>query len=79
MLCVEQDINGVILALDPQPADVSLCPLVLVSGPEAALSPWALTPEQGAEIGGAILLVWAIAFGFRAVARTLSTAQSKEE
>lgn len=36
-------------------------------------SMWEITPAQGAEIGGAILLVWAIAWVFRALSRALST------
>lgn len=79
MLCVEQDISGAIVATSPQPADVTLCPLVLVSGPESASSPWALTPEQGSEIGGAILAVWGLAYVFRVVARALSIGNESKE
>lgn len=73
MICVEALPDGSLSVVDPQPADTSGCGMVLVSGLEAASSPWALTPEQGSDIGGAILAVWGLAFVFRLLARTLST------
>lgn len=44
----------------------------LLSG-ELGNNPWSITAEQGAQIGGAILLVWAAAWVFRALIRLLST------
>ena len=70
--CVQVDVNGSVFVVDPQPVDTSACGLVLVSGLEAASSPWSMTPEQGSEIGGAVLLVWALAYAFRVVARALN-------
>lgn len=70
--CVQVDGNGSVFVVDPQPVDTSACGLVLVSGLEAASSPWSMTPEQGSEIGGAVLLVWALAYVFRVVARALN-------
>jgi len=70
--CVQVDANGSVFVVDPQPVDTSACGLVLVSGLEAASSPWSMTPEQGSEIGGAVLLVWALAYVFRVVARALN-------
>ena len=72
MLCAVVAPDGAVYLVDPQPADTSACGLVLVSGLEAASSPWSMTPEQGAEIGGAVLLVWAVAYVFRVVARSLN-------
>lgn len=36
-------------------------------------SMWDITAAQGAQIGAAILLIWAVAWVFRALSRTLST------
>ena len=72
MLCVGVSPDGSVYVVDPQPVDTSACGSVLVSGLEAASSPWSMTPEQGSEIGGAVLLVWALAYVFRAVARALN-------
>lgn len=72
MLCAVVAPDGSVYVVDPQPADTSACGLVLVSGLEAASSPWSMTPEQGSEIGGAVLLVWALAYVFRVVARALN-------
>lgn len=48
----------------------------LLSG-ELGNNPWSISPEQGAEIGGAILLVWAIAWVIRALSRLLSTEEKE--
>lgn len=75
-VCVQVDSNGAVYVVDPQPVDTSACGLVLVSGHEANSSPWALTPEQGSQVGVAILLVWALAFSFRVVIRALNVDQN---
>jgi hypothetical protein len=38
-----------------------------------------LTPEEGALIGGAVLLIWAIGFGVRSVIQTLRVDESQGE
>lgn len=72
MLCAAVDSSGAVYVVDPQPVDTTGCGLVLVSGAEAHSSPWLLTLEQGSQIGGAILLVWGLAFVFRVVARSFN-------
>lgn len=72
MLCATVDSNGSVYLVDPQPVDTAACGLVLVSGLEAASSPWSMTPEQGSEIGGAVLLVWGLAYVFRLLVRALN-------
>lgn len=76
MLCVAVDVSGSVYVVDPQPVDTSACGLVMVSGLEAHSSPWALTLEQGSQVGGAILAVWALAFVFRVVIRALNVDQN---
>lgn len=75
-ICVQVDTDGTIYAVQPQPAEVSACSYVLVSGDAALNSPFALTPEQGAQVGGAVLLVWAVAYVFRVLARVLNVDQN---
>ena len=72
MLCVAVGVNGSVFVVEPQPVDTASCGLVIVSGQEASSSPWALTLEQGSQVGGSILLVWALAFAFRVVIRALN-------
>lgn len=51
------------------------CGMVALSGAEYAAytgGPFSLTAEQGAQVGGAILLVWAVAWTIRAVARVIT-------
>lgn len=71
-ICVQVDTDGTIYAVQPQPVEVSACSYVLVSGDAALNSPFSLTPEQGAQVGGAVLLVWAVAYVFRVLARVLN-------
>lgn len=71
-VCAEVDSNGAVYVAHPQPVDTAGCGLVLVSGQEAASSPWLMTPEQGSEIAGAILVVWALAYVFRVCIRALN-------
>jgi len=40
-------------------------------------SMWEITAEQGAQIGGAILLVWAVAWVIRALSRVISTEEKE--
>ena len=55
-VCVEFDVNGNLVAADPQPATFETCTLVVLSGPEHAANPFVLTVEEGGLIGGAIML-----------------------
>lgn len=45
---------------------------------ELVSSPWDLTVSQGASIGMAIVLVWATAFGWRAISSTLKHGNSPD-
>lgn len=72
MLCVAVDGSGAIVVVDPQPVEVSGCSLVVQSAADA-VSPFALSPEQGGQISVAILSVWSVAYVFRLFIRTLST------
>lgn len=69
MICVAVDSNGVLYAVEPQPVSVIECGLVVSSGAAAVASPFHLTVEEGAQIGFAVLLIWALAYGFRLLAR----------
>lgn len=79
MLCVTTDAGGAVVLVDPQPVDLTTCASVLVSGSDAINSPFALTPEQGSEIGGAILGVWAVAYVFRVIIRAFSIGDESKE
>lgn len=56
------------------------CGMVALSGQEYAAytgGPFSLTAEQGAQVGGVILAVWAAAWVFRALIRLLSTSDGE--
>jgi len=80
MICLEQNTTtGALQPIYPQPADFTTCTLVAGSYSELSVDVWQITPAQGAEIGMEIMLVWAIAFGFRMVARVISDSTSERE
>lgn len=70
MLCV-QVVGGAVVPVDPQPADLTTCTLVIPGPLEVASSPFVMSLEDGAAIGVAIFVVWAIAYGFRIIGRSL--------
>jgi len=47
--------------------------------PGTAVFPWNMTAGEGAVVGAAILGVWAVAWGFRQVARTLNMDEVVED
>ena len=61
MHCVTIDAAGYVVAVNPQPAEVSGCAMVIAPGSAIVNNPFALTEEQGAEIGAAIAGLWVIA------------------
>lgn len=79
MICVEVAANGTIRAVYPQPVDFSTCSLVVGSYSELSADLFQITPAQGAEIGGSILLIWAIAWAFRMVVRSIVIVDERNE
>lgn len=81
MICVGVDQGGALVALDPQPLapDALTCPLVVQSFSDLAPGVFSITPEQGGQIGMAVLLVWGVAFAFRAAIRSLSIGDSSND
>lgn len=80
-LCLQQNLDGTLSAVSPQPVEPSGCSLVVLSGPEfvsVQANPWNLTPEQALQIGGAILTVWACAWTWRLVAMPVRSSFKSE-
>jgi hypothetical protein len=71
--CVELDANNHLVATTTPPESCTAYVIQSQSDWVATQFPlWSLSPEQGSEIAGAILIVWAIAYAIRQVARALS-------
>lgn len=70
-LCVQADVNGVLSVASPQPADISACTMMVIAPSDLMAGPWVLSEEQAVEITGAILMVWAVAWGVRVLIRAL--------
>lgn len=73
MICVEVGDGGFLKAA---PVGGPECEYILVSQAEASYSE--LTVEQGAQISFAVIMIWAIAYGFRALARVSNDVSDKE-
>lgn len=71
MRCVAIDVDGFVVDVVPQPADLTTCTLVLASPAEVTASPFLLSLEDGGLIGLAILSLWAVAFGMRSLIQTV--------
>lgn len=72
MQCLGVNASFQLEVLSPQPSDLSSCQMVVGSYSEINSDVMQLTPEQGALVAGAILTLWAIAWVFRMLARTLN-------
>lgn len=76
--------SGTLIAIqDPQPSDISTCNMLLISAGEyqnsfGAVNPFALTVQEGAQLGGSILLVMAVAWVIRQFADVIKSS-SKDE
>jgi hypothetical protein len=66
MICAQADAAGVVSVVNPQPADISTCAMVLASPGELSMFP-PMTAAEGGVIASAIAAVWALAFVFRAL------------
>lgn len=75
MICLQQNATtGALEVMNPQPSDITTCTLVSGTYSEftAGSELFQLTPAQGADIGAGIALVFAIAFGYRVLARQIT-------
>ncbi len=80
MICVQVDTNtGALLAVAPQPVDVSSCELIVISGAEWGGN-WAnLSPENGVQLSVAVLTVWAFGWVCRQAIRAFNVDEKEGE
>lgn len=64
---------------DPQPSTFANCVYVAPSGSEIANSPFSLSTVDAQSLGYAIVALWAVAFGFRALIKSLRGHDRGEE
>lgn len=67
MYCLTDNGNGSYSLANPQPTDINNCVNIIAQPADVQTSLWSLTADQGTTIGSSILLVWAIAWTYRAV------------
>jgi hypothetical protein len=72
MLCAQvNSTTGALEIMATQPSDFSTCTLVIQSGADAGVSPFALSAADGTSIAAAIIGVWVVGWGFRALILSL--------
>jgi hypothetical protein len=71
-LCATVNSAQQVVIVLPQPANISTCALLIPTTEDSLNSPFNLTPADGYAIAVAIVGVWAVGFGIRAIARVLS-------
>lgn len=67
MLCVQEDVSGVLSVVSPQPVETSACTMVVATPAELGASPFLMDSGTATQIGLAIGLLWAVAHSFRAI------------
>lgn len=77
MQCVEE-IAGVLRLVRPQPSDLSACQMVIGSYTEMSSELTRVSPAEGAQIAGAILLIWAMGWAIRVMVRSLNVGEKEE-
>lgn len=70
MQCLIQNGNGFIIA-EPQPTTYTECVHILVAPTELSNEAFNISALQGLQISIAIIVVWAVAFAFRAAIQSL--------
>lgn len=77
---VQQPDGSLVLALDPAVSDLTTCAYLVETGSPA--SAWAelgsLTIPQAEQIGMAVVLVWAVAWTFRVIGKSISSFESSQ-
>lgn len=75
MLCVVQETNGTLRAVNPQPADTSTCGLVVLSGAEALAvhEPFRMSTADAATLAVAMIGLVAVGWVSRQLIRFLTT------
>jgi hypothetical protein len=71
MRCATWDTGHQVLIVDPPPADLTTCSLLIPESGDTLNSPFALSAEDGMAIAVAIVGVWIVGFGSRVLIRVL--------
>jgi hypothetical protein len=79
MLCVESGADGVVRVAQSQPAAVADCTLVVLAPAEVQSNPFVLSMQDGAQVAGAILLVWGVAFALRMARRSINLGEFEHD
>lgn len=71
MICATYNASGQVAIVNPPPADISTCALLIPTPADSMSNPFILSVSDGYTIALAVVSIWAIGFGFRALIRSL--------
>jgi hypothetical protein len=71
MRCATWDAGHQVILVEPPPADLATCALLIPEAEDTLNSPFALSAEDGMAIAVAIVGVWIVGFGSRVLIRVL--------
>jgi uncharacterized protein (UPF0210 family) len=71
MRCATWDAARQVILVDPPPADLSTCALLIPESGDSLNNPFMLSAEDGLAIAAAIVGVWIVGFGARVLIRVL--------
>jgi hypothetical protein len=69
----------VVIALDAQNLNLTTCEMVVITGAEFDSELMNFTPSDALQVSGAVALLWALAWCFRVVRKSLSISEVSNE
>lgn len=76
MICASYDATGVVFIVNPPPADVTGCALLIPTAADQANNPFVMSAADGGAVAVAIVGVWCAGFACRALIRVLNSGDS---
>ena len=71
MICATYTNTGQVVIVNPPPADISTCALLIPTPADGMNNPFILSASDGYAIAIAVVSIWAIGFAFRVLSRSL--------
>ena len=78
-LCATYNEANQVLIVNPPPADMSTCALIISTPAEVQSNPLALSVEDGTAIATAVVLCWVAGAAARVLIRSLSLGDTHEQ
>ena len=79
MICATYDASGVVSVVNPPPADLMGCALLIPTASDQGNNPFLLSAVDGMAIAWAVVAVWVVGFSGRVLIRALHLGDSHVE